>query len=269
MELPSYFNDFLSEIRLTSRQIEDCRTGHTTLRNRLLADETLKKIIVNTFLQGSYRRATAVRPKGESRADVDVIVVTKLDRSEYTPANALDLFVPFLEKHYKGKYTPQGRSFAIELTYVDLDVVPTAAPSESEIGILEDAGIGDDQTPEGTTASRSLPWWLTLNEGRVRYFKSFAEQVRQDPAWKLEPLWIPDRDVEDWTPTHPLEQIRWTWEKNNSCNGHYVNVVKAIKWWRRLNPIPKYPKGYPLEHLIGYHCPNDIKSVAEGVTRTL
>src|SRR4051812_15992004 len=115
MELPSYFSDFLTEIRLTSGQINDCRRGHTTLRDRLLADDTLSKIIVNTFLQGSYRRATAVRPKGDSRADVDVIVVTKLDRKEYTPARALELFVPFLEKHYKGKYTPQGRSFAIEL----------------------------------------------------------------------------------------------------------------------------------------------------------
>src|SRR5438046_3181332 len=101
MELPTYFNDFLSEIRLTSAQTEDCRTGHTTLRNRLLADEKLSKVIVNTFLQGSYRRATAVRPKGDSWADVDVIVVTKLHRDEYTPERALEQFVPFLEKHYK------------------------------------------------------------------------------------------------------------------------------------------------------------------------
>jgi hypothetical protein len=45
--------------------------------------------------------------------------------------------------------------------------------------------------------------------------------------------------------------------------------VKAIKWWRRLNSEPKYPKGYPVEHLVGAHCPDGIKSVAEGVTLTL
>jgi hypothetical protein len=45
-------------------------------------------------------------------------------------------------------------------------------------------------------------------------------------------------------------------------------VVRAIKWWRRRNPKPKYPKGYPLEALIGDACPNEITSVAEGVTRT-
>ena len=36
-----------------------------------------------------------------------------------------------------------------------------------------------------------------------------------------------------------------------------------------MNPEPKYPKGYPVEHLIGANCPDGIKSVAEGVTATL
>ena len=270
MELPSYFSVFLANIRLTASQIDDCRTGHTTLRSRLLGDEKLSKVIVNTFLQGSYRRATAVRPKGESRADVDVIVVTKLHKDEFAPARALDQFGAFLEKHYQSKYKAQGRSFAIELTYVDLDIVPTAAPSESEIGVLQEEAVSDDETPEAATASRALPWWLTLNEQRVvQYSKAFAEKAKESPAWKVEPLLIPDLDVQSWTRTHPLEQIRWTWEKNRSCNGHYVNVVKAIKWWRRLNAEPKYPKGYPVEHLVGVHCPDGITSVAAGVTLTL
>ena len=39
MELPTYFSDFLGKIRLTDSQIDDCRTGHTTLRSRLLSDD--------------------------------------------------------------------------------------------------------------------------------------------------------------------------------------------------------------------------------------
>lgn len=270
MKLPSYFSRFLSEIRLTEAQVKSCQAGHSTLRERLLNDPKLSKIIVNTFLQGSYRRATAVRPKGDSRADVDVIVVTKLDQTEYTPARALDQFVPFLDKYYKGKYKPQGRSFGIELTYVDLDVVPTAAPSESEIGVLKEAAVSGDETPEVASASHGLPSWLVLNEGRgLRFSKAFLGQARQQAEWKAEPLLIPDREAQHWTPTHPLEQIRWTWEKNSACNGHYVNVVKAIKWWRRLNDVPKYPKGYPVEHLIGLNCPDGIESVADGVVQTL
>jgi hypothetical protein len=83
-------------------------------------------------------------------------------------------------------------------------------------------------------------------------------------------LSISDRDLEEWQDTHPLAQIQWTWDKNRATNRHYVNVVKALKWWRReKHPMPKYPKGYPLEHLIGQSCPEGVGSVAEGVTRTL
>lgn len=146
--VPSYFKDFLSNIRLSDNQVSDLKTGHTTLRKRLETDETLSKIIVSTFLQGSYRRSTAVKPKNGNKSDVDVIVVTKLDSEEYTPEEALDLFVPFLDKYYKGKYRIQGRSIGISLSYVDLDIVPTSAPSESETGILQDEAIISEYTIE-------------------------------------------------------------------------------------------------------------------------
>ena len=60
MELPSYFSDFLSAIRPTDSQKEDYKTGHKTLRERLNNDEKLGPILVSDFLQGSYRRATAI-----------------------------------------------------------------------------------------------------------------------------------------------------------------------------------------------------------------
>ena len=75
---PTYFSDFLSAIRLSDNQVSDLKTGHTTLRKRLLADEDLSPIIVSTFLQGSYRRSTAVKPKNGNKSDVDIIVVTIL-----------------------------------------------------------------------------------------------------------------------------------------------------------------------------------------------
>lgn len=98
MELATYFTEFLKNIRPTESQKDDCKTGHHTLRKRLHADEYLKTILVSTFLQGSYRRATAVRPKGEAKLDVDVIAVTRLDRFEYPdPDKAMDKFIPFLK----------------------------------------------------------------------------------------------------------------------------------------------------------------------------
>ena len=101
---PTYFSDFLSNIRLSDSQISDLKTGHSTLRKRLLADEELAPIIVSTFLQGSYRRSTAVKPKNGNKSDVDIIVVTNLDSENTMPKEALDMFIPFLKMHYEGKY---------------------------------------------------------------------------------------------------------------------------------------------------------------------
>jgi predicted nucleotidyltransferase len=249
MKLPSYFNDFLKDIRLTKNQVDDL----------------LSSIIVSTFLQGSYRRSTAVRPKSDQRSDVDVIVVTKLDKDEYTPEEAMKVFEPFMEKYYKGKYRFQGRSIGIELSYVDLDVVVTSAPSEAESGILENESVETDSTIEDLEAMVKS---LSANQysSEIRGFLEFASNK---PEWKTSPLHIPDRSVEEWKETHPLEQIRWTWNKNASCNGHYINVVKALKWWKRVNDPDNHPKSYPFEHLIGQNCPDGISSIAEGVTLSL
>ena len=106
--LPSYFNDYLANIRLTADQNEELKKAHETLRSLLKADEDLSGSIVATFLQGSYRRSTAVRPYDGSHADVDIIVVTSFNKDLITPSEALSKFVPFMEEHYKGKYRIQG-----------------------------------------------------------------------------------------------------------------------------------------------------------------
>lgn len=266
-DVRSYFKDFLSHIRLSANQVNDLKTGHETLRKRLEKDEELSKKIICTFLQGSYRRSTAVKPKNNHKSDVDVIVVTKLDSDEYTPEEALDLFVPFLDKFYKDKYRIQGRSIGISLSYVDLDIVPTSAPSESEIGILKDRALNSEYTIEDF--QQKIFSGSINNSVFESTYNIFCKSDTQ-PQWKSEPLLIPDCEAEKWDKTHPLEQIQWTVDKNRKCNGHYVNVVKALKWWRKTQyPDVKHPKSYPLEHFIGNCCPDGIDCVAEGVVLTL
>lgn len=271
MELPSYFRDFLSKIRPTSAHIDDFKRGHRTLTDRLWADENLSPIMVSTFLQGSYRRSTAIRPSSGKRSDVDVVVVTTLSEEQYPdPVDAMNLFVPFLEKHYKDKYEPQGRSFGIELSYVELDLVITSAPSEAEIRALKSTSVTTDETVEEVEDWKLVPSWIPLSERKSYFSEEQLRKAAKEAEWQLSPLRIPDRDAKKWDPTHPLEQIRWTHKKNKSCNKHYVNIVKALKWWRRVkHETPKYPKGYPVEHLIGLCCPDDISSVAQGVALTL
>lgn len=270
MELPTYFKDFLAEIRLQQEHRDDLKKGHEDLRERLKADKKLSPLIVNTFLQGSYRRSTAVRPVEEKRTDVDVVVVTRIDESE-TPERAMAEFTPFLEEHYKDQWEPQGRSIGIELDSVELDLVITSAPSEADQEALKSPSVGDDEELEEAPDLRFVSAWVAPSERRsVTFAEAMLKRAQEEEEWRLEPLKIPDRDVARWDPTHPLEQIKWTRDKNAGCGGHYINVVKAIKWWHRNNDkVPKYPKGYPLEHLIGVCCPDGIEGVGSGVTRSL
>jgi hypothetical protein len=274
MQLSPQFNAFLQEIRPTPRQREDWRTGSQTLRSRLLADPDLKDLVVTTFLQGSVRRSTAVRPLGDKRPDVDVVVVTRIDKDKVSPAEALKLFVPFLDRYYKGKWKPQDRSFGIELSYVDIDMVITALPGD----------VTTRQKLEELYRSQAVETADTLEEARHwRLNKAWREQVMglneelardqmlDSPSeeWAPNPLWLPDNSVKSWGRTHPLAQIRWTADKNRRCRGHYLNIVRAIKWWRleHLEVMPRYPKGYPLEHIIGHLAADNTQTLAEGLVQ--
>ncbi|MEN6552886.1 MAG: nucleotidyltransferase [Methanobacterium sp.] len=262
MELPSYFLDFLFNIRLTSEQVDNLKEGHKNLCELLEKDKELSNIIETTFLQGSYRRSTITKPKGNENPDVDVIVVTNLDKDTCPPIDALEMFIPFLEENYDD-YRVQGRSLGISLDNVDLDLVVTAAPSKSEESLIKKMVLLSDLSIEDML-NKSPD--TTIN---LAFQETFSK--KQDAVeWTMEPLYIPDREADKWEPTHPLEQIRWTTEKNKNTNSHYVNVVKALKWWKKENhPDAENPKSYPFEHFIGDCCPNGIESVAEGITRTL
>ncbi|CAM3926088.1 SMODS domain-containing nucleotidyltransferase [Deinococcus marmoris] len=260
MIMTSSFETFLSAIRPTATQRKAMRRGHRALRDRLNDDDKLWELTVATFIQGSYRRATAIRAAAGERSDVDVVVVTTIPQSTLA-AEAQALFYDFAEKHYPKKWQKQGRSIGISLGDVDLDLVITSGPSEAQTEAVKSFSAFDTADLAGLDEERD---YYGLNVGPV-----LLEQAKQ-AQWKQEPLYIPNRDLDCWDPTHPLAQIVWTRDKNAATAGHYINVVKALKWWKRNNPaLPKHPKGYPLEHLIGQCCPSDITSVAEGITRTL
>ena len=243
MELNDKLNELLGKIRPTDAQRKNLQDAHIRLRDRLMADEQLKPLIVDTFLQGSYRRHTAIRPDGD-RSDVDIVVVTRLAREDFpNPERAMDILIPFLNEYYPGKWKKKGRAIGIELSKVKMDVVIASAPSQVE----EDAllQVLRQEWNEGG-------YWGDGNE------------------WKTEPLWIPDREARNWQRTHPREQIRWTQEKNGLTNGHYVNVVKLVKWWWKTNhPEQDHPRSYPLEHIVGECCPDGVTSLAEAFTLTM
>ncbi|MCA9656303.1 MAG: nucleotidyltransferase [Myxococcales bacterium] len=242
MSIDQRFTQFLTSIRPDGDQKTACKYEHTLLRERLAADPRLKGIVVTTLLQGSYRRSTLVQSEPGKKPDVDVVVVTTLSGNT-PPATALQTFHGFLYTYYPNRWKLQGRSLGIVGSRVELDLVVTAAPS---LAVQNRIRLDADR--------------LDVDDQRVPRVTDWERE---------EPLWIPDREQGRWERTHPLAQIAWTQDKNRRTNGHYVNVVKVIKWWKRVQPsLPKYPKSYPLEHMVGDCCPDGITSMAEGVTRT-
>ncbi|WP_421560485.1 SMODS domain-containing nucleotidyltransferase [Pseudomonas sivasensis] len=273
MELKPQFAEFLTGIRPTASQQEDWKVGSKTLRSRLEADLDLKDIVVATFLQGSVRRSTAIRPLGEKRPDVDIVVVTNLDYNRLTPKEAMDLFEPFLDRYYKGKWRPQGRSFGIELSYVDLDLVITALPIDGSGHRLMEQLYRSQAVLTTNSLEEEGSWRLNRSWAPPSGLLGNAAPLQDAPIdeWKPHPLFLPDRDAGEWGRTHPLAQIQWTAAKNRACNGHYVNLVRAVKWWRQDNAdkLPKYPKGYPLEHMIGHVLSEGTSSMATGLVQAL
>ncbi|MHB8620452.1 MAG: SMODS domain-containing nucleotidyltransferase [Chloroflexota bacterium] len=265
------FNAFLSGIRLDGETARRIIQAHSQLSAMIKNDADVKGLIVVVFLQGSYRRNTIVRPDSGHRSDVDVVVVTTLSHDQYDPQAALDRFCPFVDRNYPNAWKQQGRSIGIHLDGIDLDLVITAAPTLEQIEILKSRSVSATETVDETPDWEVSRTWRP--EGERTPFdavtRTLQEALHTEP-WRAEPLLIPDRDLRLWQRTHPLEQIRWTVEKNGKTARLFLDVVKALKWWRRVNfPGVKHPKGYPYEHMIGDCCPDGITSISEGVTLTL
>lgn len=247
-KLTTYFNDFLSNIALTKKQKKALQSAHKELRKQLTSDDTVSEYVLSTFLQGSYRRSTITKPDEGKNPDVDVIVVTNIDKDRVTASQAIQLFFPFVEKYYPGRWKPQGRSIGIELDIVDLDLVITALPDEAT-----QSAVSSTFLTEGYEIAESDPQLIEgLNWGSY--------------------LWIPDRDPDekDWQRTHPLAQIERTIEKNKNTDGLYLGVVKTVKWWRKIHVSSENRvKSYPLEHIVWANCPDSFTCLPEGVLETI
>ena len=261
MVLNNEFSSFDTLIRPSDAELRLCKRAHEELRRNLRDDESIEKIHVADFLQGSYPRNTMNRT--DEKNDVDVILVTTLHEAQFDPDTALALFVPFLKTYYPDQWELNGRSINIQLEDVHLDLVPTSAPSEARIMMLRAL---EEEYNERVVAKATQPDDLLDPDEIV----GPSGSAIASGDWAEDPLRIPDRHAKCWQNTHPLATLAWTTQKNRQCNKRFLRVVRAVKWWRKhVSGGPKHPKSYPIEHMVGDHCPSNISSVAEGVTLTL
>ncbi len=136
MATKQQFLDFLRDIEPSSTTKSNASFRHTELRDFLACDEDFKESHVQTFLSGSYRRDTAIRPRilngVTARPDVDIIVETNHTLAD-DPKEVIDSLFNTVQrlKNQKSSYTSirrQARSIGVETTTVDMDVVPIIAP---------------------------------------------------------------------------------------------------------------------------------------------
>ncbi len=120
------FTEFLSDIEPSTTTKSNASSAHTALRDFLKDDEDFKNYHVSTFLSGSYKRDTAIRPctkNGQTnRPDVDIIVETT-HTLEDNPKEVVDLLYKTLKKKYS-EIRRQTRSVGIKSSKADMDVIP-------------------------------------------------------------------------------------------------------------------------------------------------
>ena len=263
--LTRQFEEFDTRIRPDQKTLRAARDAHISVRGRISKSANIQNVHVADFLQGSYARHTMVKPplnhRGEpEKVDVDIILVTNVPET-VKPQQVLEQVKQWLEDEYgKDCAEIQSRSVKLTLPDVEVDLVPTSAPSEVRQEALK------DYAEKALRMEADHNDVLDPNEVFGPQWDSGA-----DAQWREEPLRIPDVDAASWQDTHPLAALNFTVQKNKVCDKKFLAIVRALKWWRRqsfLKAGRKHPKSYPIEHMVGDHCPHNFQSVAEGLTLT-
>lgn len=264
--LSKQFEEFDRLIRPKQATLDAARAAHLDVRSRISNDDLIQRVHVADFLQGSYARHTMILPRVDERgnpekADVDIVLVTSVPET-VEPYRVLGAVEAWLKREYgEGSAEIQSRSVKLTLPDVEVDLVPTSAPSEALNADLrqyaEKALKVDSSDPNDVRDSDEVfgPQWGSGSDGK----------------WREEPLRIPDIHASCWQDTHPLATLDFTVEKNKACDKKFLAVARALKWWRRRAfeaGGQKHPKSYPVEHMAGDYCPEGIKSVAEGLAFT-
>ena len=140
MELPSYFNKYLSNIQPSIERVAAVSDAQVTLREHLVNDCALKWEAEHSVLAGSYGRDTACHPIKD--ADVVLLMKHKKVEDENRKPNPVEVLTDLkkgIEEYYENvDIREQRRSIRVTVegettdNEVFLDVVPAIAPNGSE-----------------------------------------------------------------------------------------------------------------------------------------
>ena len=187
----SAFDIFVRDIEPSKTTKSRASQAHTSLRDFLSKHEQFKEVHVRTFLSGSYKRDTAIRPQknGEDveRPDVDILVVTNHSLAD-SPAVVVELLYKTLAEKYEN-IRRQQRSVGIETAQSDMDVVPIIEP----VGHAGNLYIADRKLEEWieTNPPQHTEWTTDVNARAGMRFKPLVKMVkwwrRENPTASKKP----------------------------------------------------------------------------------
>lgn len=172
------FLKFLQDIEPSPTTKSNASSSHTGLREFLVKHPSFRQFILTTFLSGSYKRDTAIRPRVKNgnteRPDVDIIVVT-IHTLYDSPAAVVELLYSMLKEEYEN-IRRQARSVGIQAPLADMDVVPIIAPNGLD-GILY---IPDRKLEKWlvTNPPGHTVWTTEVNKASDGYFKPLVKLMK-------------------------------------------------------------------------------------------
>lgn len=230
------FTEFLKDIEPSPTTKSNASSAHKALRDFLKDDADFKEYHVNTFLSGSYKRDTAIRPQEKEdeteRPDVDIIVETTHTRED-APEDVIDLLYNTLEKKYSNPCR-QDRSVGIETSKADMDVVPVI--KHEGIYFIPDRkqGIWLPTNPPGHTI-----WTTETNKTAGKRFKPLVKLMKW---WRCE------------QPTSDKKPKGFVIECFTACCMDYVEtyygelfvqtleaIVEKYEWYTLYGRVPSLP----------------------------
>ncbi|WP_418722360.1 SMODS domain-containing nucleotidyltransferase [Enorma sp.] len=187
MSISDDFAKFLADIEPSSSTVSEISSVQKSLREYLSSHEEYSCRCQSSYLSGSYAKHTAIRPaKDDGNRDVDIVVETDHSTDD-GPADVLEELRSALAD--ASKYSTarvQTHSVGIQLSKLDIDVVPLAKEDESWY-------IGDAETGE---------WSQTNPKGH----KEWATEVNEEHDGKYKPV---VKILKWWRREHCPEGSRW------------------------------------------------------------
>lgn len=190
MAIQTQFRQFLTDIEPSPTTKKRAQNAHTRLRDFVRSHETFKQYHESTFLSGSYKRDTAIRPQtqdgDEERPDVDIIVVTNHSLDD-APSDVVSLLYDTLSEKYDHS-RKQTRSVGVITSTADMDVVPIIAPDGMDGTLyIPDRQLGDWLE---TNPPAHSTWTTKMNAASGGRFKPLVKLAKW---WRREKPTIPKR----------------------------------------------------------------------------